>query len=117
MNRLKYICQNDQTDCGPACIASIFGYYGLILSIAKIREIAGTDREGTNALGLKKTCEHYGFDCKVVEVDQSVLTPALLTPCVAHLLIDNTLLHYVVIKKIYDNHIIIIDPAKGIMVL
>ncbi len=36
---LKCILQNDETDCGPACLVAIFGKYGLKVSIAKIRDI------------------------------------------------------------------------------
>jgi hypothetical protein len=31
------------------------------VSIAKIRDIAGTDRQDTNAHGLVKVIEHFGF--------------------------------------------------------
>lgn len=42
MNKFKCILQNDETDCGPACLAAIFRKYGLKVTIAKIRDIAGT---------------------------------------------------------------------------
>ena len=51
------IRQNDITDCGAACIATISLQYGLKISIAKIRTIAGTDKEGTNAWGLVKAVQ------------------------------------------------------------
>lgn len=49
-HRQHYICvkQHDTTDCGPACLATVAKQYGLDLSLAKIRSIAGTDRQGTN---------------------------------------------------------------------
>ena len=47
MTKFKCISQNDETDCGPACLAAIFRKYGLKVSIPKIRDIAGTDRQGT----------------------------------------------------------------------
>ena len=45
-----YYCikQHDTTDCGAACLATIAKQNGLKLSISKIREIAGTDAQGTN---------------------------------------------------------------------
>ena len=48
---MKYYCikQHDITDCGAACLATISKQYGLNLSISKIREVAGTDKQGTNA--------------------------------------------------------------------
>lgn len=113
MFKLKCILQNDETDCGPACLAAIFGKYGLKVSIAKIRDIAGTDSQGTSACGLVKVIEHYGFEQKVVEADKNALTQKLPLPAIAHVVIDNTLLHYVVITKIKDNTVVVSDPAKG----
>ena len=115
MTKFKCISQNDETDCGPACLAAIFGKYGLKVSIAKIRDIAGTDRQGTSAYGLVKVIEHFGFQQKVVEVDKSVLTPKIPLPAIAHVVIDNSLLHYVVITKVKGDTVVVSDPAKGIV--
>lgn len=113
MTKFKCISQNDETDCGPACLAAIFRKYDLKVSIAKIRDIAGTDRQGTSAYGLVKVIEYYGFQQKVVEADKNALTQKLPLPAIAHVVIDNTLLHYVVITKIKDNTVVVSDPAKG----
>ena len=113
MFKLKCILQNDETDCGPACLAEIFGKYGLKVSIAKIRDIAGTDRQGTSACGLVKVIEHYGFEQKVVEADKSVLTPKIPLPAIAHVVIDDSLLHYLVITKVKGDTVVVCDPAKG----
>ena len=115
MTKFKCISQNDETDCGPACLAAIFGKYGLKVSIAKIRDIAGTDRQGTSAYGLVKVIEHFGFQQKVVETDKSVLTNKLPLPAIAHVIIDNSLLHYVVITKVKGDTVVVSDPAKGIV--
>lgn len=115
MFKLKCILQNDETDCGPACLAAIFGKYGLKVSIAKIRDIAGTDRQGTSACGLVKVIEHYGFEQKVVEADKNALTQKLPLPAIAHVVIDDSLLHYVVITKVKGDTVVVSDPAKGIV--
>ena len=36
-------------------------------------------------------------------------------PCIAHVIVNDSLLHYVVIHKITKKHIIIADPAEGVM--
>lgn len=115
MQKFKCILQNDETDCGPACLAAIFRKYGLKVSIAKIRDFAGTDRQGTSAYGLVKVIEYYGFQQKVVEADKEVLNAKLPLPAIAHVIIDDTLLHYVVITKIKGDFVIVSDPAKGIV--
>ncbi|WP_455259944.1 cysteine peptidase family C39 domain-containing protein [Ruminococcus sp.] len=79
-----------------------------------MRDIAGTDRQGTSAYGLVKVIEHFGFQQKVVEVDKSVLTPKIPLPAIAHVVIDNSLLHYVVITKVKGDTVVVSDPANGL---
>ena len=69
---MKYYCvkQHDITDCGAACLATISKQYGLKLSISKIREVAGTDKQGTNKTGLVKAAEQLGFTAKGVKGNQ-----------------------------------------------
>ena len=81
MQKFKCILQNDETDCGPACLAAIFRKYGLKVTIAKIRDIAGTDRQGTSAYGLVKAIEHYGFQQKVYML-LSIINEVNLTQCI-----------------------------------
>jgi ATP-binding cassette subfamily B protein len=56
---MKYYCikQHDITDCGAACLATICKQNGYNISITKIREIAGTDKAGTNTYGVIKATE------------------------------------------------------------
>ncbi len=114
MSRFKYIPQHDESDCGPACLVAIFRKYGLKVSIAKVREIAGTDREGTNLVGLTKAAEHFGFQHKVFNANADALLEPLPFPAIAHVVIDN-LLHYVVILKSDAKRVVVSDPAKGIV--
>jgi len=51
-------------DCGAACLATISKQYGLKIPITKIREVAGTDKRGTNAYGVIKAVEKLGFSAK-----------------------------------------------------
>ncbi|WP_252227191.1 cysteine peptidase family C39 domain-containing protein, partial [Clostridium sp. ZBS2] len=66
----KHCCirQHDITDCGPACISTIARKYGLKISISKIREIAGTDSEGTSVYGIVEAAKKLGFSAKAVKV-------------------------------------------------
>lgn len=67
MNKYYCIKQHDITDCGAACLATISKQYGLSTSITKIREIAGTDKQGTNVYGMCKAAEQLGFTAKGVK--------------------------------------------------
>lgn len=114
---MRYYCikQYDITDCGAACLATISKQYGLYTSITKIREIAGTDKAGTNVYGMVKAAEQLGFSAKGVKGDQDAFFSDFPLPAIAHVVVDGTLLHYVVIHKITKNEVIIADPAKGII--
>lgn len=68
LDRMKYYCikQHDITDCGAACLATISKQNGYKIGITKIREVAGTDKQGTNAYGMIKAAEQLGFRAKGV---------------------------------------------------
>ena len=114
----RYHCikQHDEKDCGAACLATISRQYGLKIPISKIREAAGTDREGTSAFGIIKAAESLGFTAKGVKAEkyEDIFT-GFPTPAIAHVIIDKSLLHYVVIHKVSEKEILIADPAKGII--
>lgn len=114
---MKYLCikQHDITDCGAACLATVSKQYGLSISITKIRQVAGTDKQGTNAYGIVKAAEQLGFTAKGVKGNQETFFSQFPLPAIAHVVVDGTLLHYVVIHKITKNQVILADPAKGIV--
>lgn len=107
--RLK---QLDGTDCGATCVASVAKYYNLNLPIAQIRQIAGTDKNGTNVSGMIEAAESFGFDAKAFRGSfQSLFNIPL--PAIAHTVIKGSLHHYIVIKSVTKNHIEIMDPGDG----
>ena len=114
---MRFYCvkQHDITDCGAACLATICKQYKFSTSITKIREIAGTDKNGTNAYGLVKAAEQLGFTAKGVRGNKDAFFSDFPLPAIAHVVVDGTLLHYVVIHKITKNQVVIADPAKGLV--
>lgn len=116
MKRKKFplIKQHDLKDCGPACLAMISRYYGLSISISRIREVAGTDLQGTNIKGLLEAGERLGFEMKGVKATNPEALNTVPLPTIAHVL-DEGLLHYVVIYKVKKNKIFIADPEKGLV--
>lgn len=113
--RYNCIKQHDMKDCGAACLATVSKQYGLQTSITKIREVAGTDKRGTNAYGMIKAAEQLGFTAKGVKGDRDALFSEFPLPAIAHVIIDQSLLHYVVIHSITKKKIIIADPSKGLV--
>lgn len=106
------IKQHDITDCGAACLASISAYYKLKFPIARIRQYAGTDQKGTNLFGVIQAAEKLGFSAKGVRAAKNALDE-IPTPCIAHVILENQLHHYVVIYKITTQYVKVMDPAIG----
>ena len=116
---MKYYCvkQHDITDCGAACLATISKQNGYKIGISKIREVAGTDKQGTNAYGVIKAAEQLGFSAKGVKGNKEAFFSDFPLPCIAHVIMNGSLLHYVVIHKIKKKQVIIADPGVGIVKL
>jgi ATP-binding cassette subfamily B protein len=113
---MKYIPQLDESDCGAACLAMIADHYRLRRGITEIREIAGTDRQGTNLAGLIKAATALGFDAKAMKGDAESLDDTVPTPFIAHTRETKDaieLLHFVVVVKIGNNGIRVLDPGDG----
>ncbi len=111
MSKLN-IKQQDITDCGAACLSSIASYYELYIPISKIRQFVGTDKEGTNLMGLIEGAEKLGFDAKGVKGAEESLHK-IPTPAIAHIIINGRLQHFVVIYKVSKKTIRIMDPGIG----
>ncbi len=45
-----------------------------------------------------------------------MLTPKIPLPAIAHVIIDDSLLHYVVITKVKDDTLVVFDLAKDLYV-
>jgi len=108
------IKQRDITDCGAACLASVAANYKLKLPVARIRQMAGTDKKGTNLLGMIKAAEAMGFTAKGVKGGVDAL-PKIPLPAVAHIIVKEVLHHYIVIYKVKDDIVEFMDPADGQM--
>jgi len=106
------IKQRDITDCGAACLASIAAYYNLQLPVSRIRQFAGTDKRGTNVLGLIEAAERLGFQAKGAKGTLESLSKIPL-PAIAHVIVKNGLHHYIVIYKVNKTSITIMDPGDG----
>jgi ATP-binding cassette subfamily B protein len=106
------IKQRDVTDCGAACLASIAMHYNLQLPVSRIRQYAGTDKRGTNVLGLIEAAERLGFQAKGAKGQLESLAKIPL-PAIAHVVLKNGLHHYVVIYKVSKKNVTYMDPGDG----
>jgi ATP-binding cassette subfamily B protein len=115
MSKFKCIKQHDIADCGAACIATVCLQYGKETTITKLRDLSGTDIKGTTLLGIVETLEKLGFEAKAGRMTREHFETKFSLPMIARILTKEGLAHFVVIHKIVKKHLIIADPAKGIV--
>ena len=114
MKHCILIKQHDITDCGAACLASVCAYYGLKVSVAKIRQYAYTDQKGTNILGMTEAAQQLGLNAKGVKGPYDAL-PSIPIPAIALVVVKENLQHYIVIYKVNEKKVTYMDPADGKM--
>lgn len=110
----KTIKQHDRSDCGAACLASIAGHYRLGLPIARVRQLANTSQKGTNLLCLINAANQLGFTAQGVRADEEALSEVSL-PAIAHVVLNETSHHYIVVYAVKKRSIRCMDPATGRM--
>jgi len=112
MRKSTKIKQHDITDCGAACLASACAHYGLLVPVARIRQYACTDKDGTNILGLVEAANKLDLVAKGVRAESEALD-MVVKPAIAHVQLKQQLLHFVVIYKVSKTEVTYMDPADG----
>ena len=91
-----FVRQHDATDCGVACLRSLTRYYGGEVTPERLREISGTNRQGTTLLGMVQAANALGFAAEGCEADGLAALVEHGQPCVLHVLMEGNLQHFVV---------------------
>ena len=97
--RYTYVRQHDTTDCAAASLAMVCLHYKKEITITKLRDMMGTDLKGTNRVGLQKAANELGFTTAAVRVDRENFLSDFTLPCIAQVITDQGLAHFVVIFK------------------
>ena len=111
----KYIVlQDGNKECGAACLLSIIKYYGGNVSLERILELTKTTKEGTNFYNIQTASKEIGLISKGYKIDDFKKLQDLNNPFISQIVINNYK-HFVVVYKIKNNKITIMDPAKGMV--
>lgn len=113
---LKVVLQDGIKDCGICCLLSIIRYYGGEVSKEYLRKITNTNKDGVSAYNLIKAAHELGMNSYGLSGDIEKFESNNL-PCIAHVNVNSSYQHFVVIYKIESNKITIMDPATGKKVL
>jgi ATP-binding cassette, subfamily C, bacteriocin exporter len=114
MKKCIYVRQQDITDCGAACLASVAAWFRLNLPVARIRQLANTDKQGTNMLGMLEAAEKLGFTAKGIKGSYKCLFD-IPKPSIIHVIIEGGYHHYKVLYRINKKSVRLMDPMDGKM--
>ena len=112
-----FVPQIDARDCGVTALASIAKFYGSDFSLAHLRELAKTNKEGTTALGIVKAADEMGFETRPVQADKTLFDMSDVPyPFIVHVNKEGKLQHYYVVYQTKKDYLIIGDPDPSVKI-
>lgn len=102
------ILQAEASECGLASLANIAHHYGDKTSISELRQRYPISSSGATLDQITHIADLMGFDTRAVRLELDEL-PQLRTPCILHWEMN----HFVVLKAVKKDHIVLLDPAVG----
>ena len=103
------IHQSESSECGHACVAMISHYFGHQLDLHDIRTVQNTSNLGVTLQDINELCERLHFVTRPIQVP---LEEFHLIKCPA--ILHWNMNHFVVLKSVKKNKVVIHDPALGI---
>jgi ATP-binding cassette, subfamily C, bacteriocin exporter len=113
--RKSYVKQQDQSDCGVACMVSLVRFFGGDCSLESLREASGTNKQGTTLLGLYQTAQVIGLQAEPLEATETTQLKSLNSPAILHVVLEEKRQHYVIYHGFLNGKYILLDPDKGLV--
>lgn len=111
--KLPIILQNENSECGLACLAMLSSYHGRYESLASLKNNLEIDSStGLNLKQLLMVGNKLGMSNRVLSIDLMSLKE-ISKPAILHWDMN----HFVVLKKTKSKKVIIHDPAVGMLEL
>lgn len=112
MKKNLIVLQEGSKDCGAASLLSIIRYYGGDISLDRLTEMTKTTKEGTNFYNLSQASSQLGLSAKSYKADDISQIKEVNCPYIVQLNNKNYM-HFVVIYKLYEDKVLMMDPAIG----
>lgn len=107
-SRLPIILQSEAAECGLASLAMIANFHGHRIDMTSLRLQFSLSLKGATLLDLMRMAETLTLSARGLRAEVEHLS-SLQLPCILHW----DLSHFVVLKEVKRNHILIHDPARG----
>ena len=106
------VVQKSVNDCGIACLLYVLKYFGKNVTYKKLKEKIIKEKDGISAYEIIKVSKEFGISScgyKNLKVNKN-----LTFPLIAHT-INNNVQHFVVVLKVSNNNVYIMDPSYGLI--
>lgn len=107
-----WVGQRESADCGVAALAMVLGHHDADLTLGTLRPHVQLGPQGASLLELQQTAAALGWQMHTVRIAAEQLTQVHL-PAIAHLS-DG---HFVTLFAAGSDHVVIGDPARGVLTL
>ncbi|WP_075187340.1 peptidase domain-containing ABC transporter [Teredinibacter haidensis] len=107
--RLPMILQTEMAECGLACLGMIVGYYGYDTDIMNLRRRYSISSKGVNLKNIMNMAAGLHLAPRALRIEPEHLNHVQL-PCIAHWGLN----HFVVLKAVKKNKMVVHDPALGV---
>ncbi|MGI9247915.1 MAG: peptidase domain-containing ABC transporter [Woeseiaceae bacterium] len=107
---LPIIRQTTATECGLTCIAMVANYLGVGADLVELRRQHPPSLNGATLKSVSAICEDLRLSTRAVTCRLSELR-SLRTPCLLHWRFN----HFVVLKSVGRDQLVIHDPARGVV--
>jgi ATP-binding cassette subfamily B protein RaxB len=109
-NKCPALIQEENSDCGMACIAMVLNYYGHYSSIKEIKREFSLGVTGITIQNLKEVADYTKLSARVVKINNFEELNNLVKPTILHWNAN----HFVVLTKVNSKFITINDPSIGV---
>lgn len=106
--RLPVVFQTEAAECGLACLAMVLGWHGTTTDLATLRIRHAISLKGITLTTLARIAEEERLGTRAVRLELEELGKLRL-PAILHWDLN----HFVVVKKVSANKVVIHDPATG----
>jgi len=112
MKKNIVVKQSGNKECGISCLLSIIRYYGGNISVEKLLELTRTNKEGTTFYNLSIAGKELGLSSIGYKVEEISQLYEYDKPYICQVKLNN-IYHFIVVYKIKNNKLTIMDPATG----
>lgn len=107
--KLPVVLQTEIAECGLACLVSILRYHGFYTNLRTLRQKYALSLKGANMADIVRFGDDMNLTSRALRLELDELGNLRL-PCILHWDLN----HFVVLKSVAAEHIVVMDPATGL---